>query len=177
MSQDYIGNVVIVGFNFPPRGYAPCDGRLLPIAQNTALFALIGTTYGGNGQTTFGLPDLRGRAAVGQGQGAGLSNVSLGEQGGRESVPVLATQMPQHAHALNAQSGLGNTAAPVGTALAQTALDDGTPIRSYSSAAPDTTLATASVLATGSGTPLPVRNPYQAMNYVICVEGVFPSRN
>lgn len=178
MSQDFIGNVVLVGFNFPPRGYALCHGQILPIAQNVALFSLLGTTYGGNGQTTFALPDLRGRAAIGTGQGAGLSNISLGEQSGVESLALLAANLPAHTHAMNVQSGQGTTAAPgAGVALAQTALDDGTPINSYSSAAPNTTLAAASIGSTGGSQPLSVRNPYLGMNYAICLQGAYPARN
>jgi microcystin-dependent protein len=177
MSDNFIGNIMLVGFNFAPRGYAFCQGQLLPIAQNTALFSILGTTYGGNGQTTFGLPDLRGRAAIGQGQGAGLSDVSLGEQSGVESKALTGANLPAHTHALNVQSGQGTTGTPgAGVALAQTTLDDGTPINSYSSAAPNTTLATASI-GSSAGTPLPIRNPYVGMNYVICLQGVYPSRN
>jgi microcystin-dependent protein len=178
MSENYIGNVVLVGFNFAPRGYAFCNGQLLPIAQNTALFSILGTTYGGNGTTNFALPDLRGRAAIGQGQGAGLSNVSLGEQSGVESRALLGANLPAHTHALNVQSGQGTTGTPgAGVALAQTTLDDGTPINSYSSAAPNTTLASTGIGTTGGGQALPIRNPYLGMNYVICLQGVYPSRN
>jgi microcystin-dependent protein len=176
MSQDFIGNVVLVAFNFAPRGYAFCHGQIMPISQNTALFSLLGTTYGGNGQTTFALPDLRGRAAIGWKQGAGLSDVSLGEQSGAEGRALLGANLPAHTHALNVQSGQGTTGTPGAlVALAQTILDDGTPINSYSSAAPNTTLASASI-GPNAGTPLPVRNPYLGMNYVICLQGVFPSR-
>jgi microcystin-dependent protein len=176
MADVFIGNIVLFGFNFEPRGYAFCDGRLLSIAQNTALFSLLGTTYGGNGTTNFALPDLRGRAAIGYGQGAGLSDVSRGEQGGVESQALLGANLPAHTHALNVQSGQGTTSTPTGAALAQTTLDDGTPINSYSSAAPNTTLASASI-GSSAGTPLPIRNPYLGMNYVICLQGVFPARN
>jgi microcystin-dependent protein len=178
MAQDFIGSITLLAFNFPPRGYAFCNGQTLPIAQNIALFSLIGTTYGGNGQTTFALPDLRGRAATGFGQGPGLSDVQIGEKSGFESVALQSTQIPSHTHALNAQSGLGTTGAPgTGMALAQTVVDDGTPLRSYSSAAANTTLASTSIGSTGVGQALFIRNPYLGMNYCICTQGVFPSRN
>ncbi len=177
MADAFIGNIVMVGFNFPPRGYAFCHGQILPIAQNPDLFSLLGTTYGGNGNTTFAVPDLRGRAAIGHGHGAGLSVVDLGEQIGVESQALLGANLPAHTHALNVQNGQGTTGTPgAGLALAQTALDDGTPINSYSSAAPDTTLASASI-GPNTGTPLPIRNPYLGMNYAICLVGVFPPRS
>lgn len=178
MSDAFIGNIVLVGFNFAPQGYAVCHGQLLSIAQYTALFSLLGTTYGGNGTTNFALPDLRGRAAVGMGNGAGLSPVTLGEKSGVDSTTLLQTNLPAHTHALNVQSGQGSTGTPgTGVALAQTTLDDGTPVNSYSSAAPNTTLASASIGSTGGGQPLPLRNPYVGMNYAICLEGVYPPRN
>jgi microcystin-dependent protein len=175
MSQDYIGNVVLAGFNFAPRGYLPCDGRLLAIAQNTALFSLLGTTYGGNGTTNYALPDLRGRAAVGS---TGTSTVVLGEQGGAETVALQTSHLPSHTHALRVQSGLGSTGVPgSGVVLAQSEVDDGTPLNSYSSAAHNTTLASASIGATGLGSAVRIRNPYLGLNYFICVNGVFPVRN
>jgi microcystin-dependent protein len=178
MADNFIGSIFLGGFNFAPRGYAFCHGQLLSIASNTALFSILGTTYGGNGTTNFALPDLRGRAAVGAGNGAGLSPVSLGEQSGAVSATLTTANLPAHTHALNAQSGQGTTGAPgTAVALAQTALDDGTPINGYSSAPPNTTLASASIGTTGGGQALPVRNPYQGLNYFICTEGVFPARN
>jgi microcystin-dependent protein len=156
-----------------------CNGQTLSIATNTALFALIGTTYGGNGVTTFALPDLRGRAARGQGTGPGLTAVAMGEKNGSETVTVLSSQLPAHSHALNAQSGLGTTSAPgAGVVPAQTVVDDGTPLRSYSSASPNTTLASASIGMSGAASQaMPIRNPYLGMNYAICVSGTYPSRN
>src|SRR5215831_8639728 len=100
MSEPFLGMIILVGFTFPPRGWAFCQGQLLPISQNTALFSLLGTTYGGNGQTTFALPDLRGRVPVGFGQGPGLSNYTQGQVGGVENVTLAINQMPIHTHAL-----------------------------------------------------------------------------
>jgi microcystin-dependent protein len=174
----FIGQIDLVGFNFAPRGWALCNGQLLPIAQNTALFSLLGTTYGGNGTTNFALPDLRGRVPVGQGTGSSLSNVALGEQDGRESVTLISNQIPPHTHALSVSSDPGTTSVPANnTVLAQTLLDDGTPLRAYSSSAPNTTLAASSVANTGGGQPLPIRNPYLGLNYIIALQGIFPSRN
>ena len=117
MSDPFIGNVVLVSFNILPRGWLPCDGRLLSISSYTAMFSLLGTQYGGNGTTNFALPDLRSRVPVGYGQGPGLSSVQIGEQGGSESVTVLAANLPAHRHTLNVQSGAGTTNAP-GTGVA-----------------------------------------------------------
>src|SRR5690606_34266597 len=110
--EQLLGQIIMVGFNFAPRGWAFCDGRLLPIAQNTALFSLLGTTYGGNGQTTFALPDLRGRCAVGMGQGPGLSQRVQGEMSGTENVTLIQTQMPAHTHTLMASTADGTTNVP-----------------------------------------------------------------
>jgi microcystin-dependent protein len=123
MSQPYIGQIILVGFNFAPPGWAFCQGQLLPIAENDALFALIGTTFGGDGESTFALPDLRGRAPVHRGQGPGLQNYQLGEAGGVEVVTLVATQLPQHSHAvdfsslsgtLRCRNGSANQLTPVG---------------------------------------------------------------
>ena len=98
MSEPFLGQIILVPYNFAPRGWAFCNGQILPIAQNTALFSLLGTTYGGNGQTTFALPDLRGRVAISSGQGPGLSNYDLGQVGGTETETLTINQMPMHAH-------------------------------------------------------------------------------
>src|SRR4029450_14155051 len=98
MSEPFIGMIILVPYNFAPRGWAFCNGQILSIAQNTALFSLLGTTYGGNGQTTFALPDLRGRVAISGGQGPGLSNYTIGEQAGTETITLLTTQMAAHTH-------------------------------------------------------------------------------
>lgn len=178
MSQNFLGNVMLVAFTLVPRNWAACNGQLLQINQNFALFALLGTTYGGNGTTTFALPDFRSRVPVGMGQGPGLANIQIGEKAGVESVTVLATNIPAHTHALNVQSGAGNTPVPsTGTVLAQTVADDGNPVSSYSSTAPDAALAATSVGSTGGSTPLGIRNPYLGLQYIICVAGIFPSRN
>ena len=98
MSEPFIGQIMMVGFNFPPRGWAQCNGQLLPISSHTALFSLLGTTFGGDGRTSFGLPDLRGRIAKHIGQGPGLANVTWGQRGGRENVTLTIANMPSHTH-------------------------------------------------------------------------------
>src|SRR5437879_11862971 len=103
MSTPLLGSIIMFAGNFAPRGWALCNGQILPIAQNTALFSILGTTYGGNGQTTFALPDLRGRVPVGSGQGPGLSNYDLGQQGGSESETLTVNQMPEHTHAITGE--------------------------------------------------------------------------
>jgi microcystin-dependent protein len=178
MADPFLGNVMLVAFDFVPRGWAACNGQLLAINQNAALFSLLGTQYGGNGTTNFALPDLRSRVPVGYGQGPGLDDVSIGERAGLESVQVLSANMPSHTHPLNVQSGTGTTPVPgTGTVLAQTVADDGNPVSSYSSSAPNTTIVAASVGTTGSGTPVGIRNPYLGLQYIIAVQGIFPSRN
>src|SRR5258708_2819111 len=113
MSSPFVAEIRIVGFNFPPKGWAFCDGQLLPISQNTALFSLLGTTYGGDGKSTFALPDLQGSVPIHQGQGSGLSERFLGEQSGEPSVTLLQTEMPIHTHIAVADgSGGGNQTAP-----------------------------------------------------------------
>ena len=171
MTEPFIGQISIVGFNFAPRGWALCNGQLMAISQNTALFSLLGTTYGGNGQTTFALPDLRGRAPMANGNGAGLSPRSLGEVSGRETVTLIATNLPQHAHALNANSARADRANAAGAAFGMAA--DAT----YATTAPTSTLAPNAVMPTGGGQPHNNMQPYLALNMIIALEGIFPARN
>jgi microcystin-dependent protein len=174
----YIGQIELFGFNFPPRGWAPCNGQLLAIANDAALFSLLGTMYGGDGVTTFALPNLNRRVAVGIGTGPGLSPITQGQVDGAEFVTLSIATMPGHSHTLNAQSGVGTTSVPgTSTVLAQVAEEDGTPARSYSSAAVSTTLSANSVGTAGSGLPVPIRNPYLGLQYAIAIEGIYPSRN
>ena len=223
MSEPFLGEIRMVGFNFAPTGWALCAGQTMAIAQNSALFALLGTTFGGNGQVTFGLPDYRGRSPVGMGAGPGLTAIDQGEMSGTESVTLLSTQMPQHTHAavFSGQPG------PVsGTAATTVSVDVGTNVANpmtaptqgattylsattakagltavtfnglYSSTPPDATKATlggvqastagtglsatsagnVSVSPAGGGQPVPIRNPYLGTNFIIALEGIFPSR-
>jgi microcystin-dependent protein len=165
----FIGEISLVPYNFAPRGWAFCQGQILSIAQNTALFSLLGTTYGGNGQTTFALPDLRGRAPIGAGQGPGLSNITLGEQAGLESVTLLTTQIPSHTHTAAATQAAATSTRPAGNVPAGGG--------SYNPTSDGSTLASGFIGNTGSGQPHENRPPYLGLNYVIALEGVFPSRN
>lgn len=172
MSEPFIGEIKMVGYNFAPRAWASCNGQLLSIAQNTALFSLLGTTYGGNGQTTFALPDLRSRVPVGAGQGPGLSNYTLGQMRGTESHTLSSNEIPAHTHTVNANSGIGTENDPNAHFLSSAPLGLG---NVYSTAA-NTTMPSDTVRSPGSQ-PHANLMPYQAVNYVICLEGVFPSRN
>lgn len=170
MSQPFVGQIIAVGFNYAPLGWALCNGQSLPISEYQVLYALIGTTYGGDGQTTFNVPDLRGRAAVGVGQAPGLSPYALGQVSGTESVTLTANQIAPHTHTLRAaatQTGSTPTAVEVlGTPSTE-------PI--YGTAGPATSLHPASVgMATGGNLPHDNLQPYQTINYIIALEGIYP---
>ena len=172
MAEAFIAEIRIFGFNFAPRGWAFCDGQILPIVQNTALFSLLGVNYGGDGRSTFALPDLRGRFALHQGQGPGLSQRFLGETGGQAGVSLLASQMPAHSHALRADAS-PTTAAPAGAALAPTA--NGTAV--YRSGAANALMAPASIAVAGGSQPHENRQPLLGMNFCIALQGIFPPRS
>jgi microcystin-dependent protein len=157
---------MLVPYNFPPRGWALCNGQILPIAQNTALFSLLGTTYGGNGQTTFALPDLRGRVALSSGQGPGLSNYLLGQVGGDESVTLNVNQIPTHAHSIGGTNSGSTSSRPAGNVNAQGG--------AYSSTSDSPMQPTGGA---GGGQPHSNIQPYLCLNYCIALEGIFPSRN
>ncbi len=171
----YVGEIRMVGFNFAPNGWAKCEGQILPIASNTALFSILGTTYGGNGQTTFALPDLRGRAPMhaGSGQGPGLSPRDLGENGGTAENTLLVDQIPSHNHLVNAVTTNGNQNLPTGNLPANTRLLD----KEYSDANPNTTMGATMVQPTGSNAPVNNMQPYNSVTFIIALQGVFPPRN
>jgi len=173
MSEPFIGQIMTVGFNFAPRGWALCNGQLLSISQNTALFSLLGTTYGGNGQTTFALPDLRGRMPVHQGQGPGLSNRVMGEASGQETVTLLTAQMPQHTHMVNAQSSPGNSTNPTNNYPATSSARDNI----YSNAMPNATMNPGEIGVAGGSQPHDNMPPYLVINFIIALEGIYPSRS
>ncbi len=183
--DEYIGIIKMFAGNFAPRGWAFCNGQLLSIAQNTALFSILGTTYGGNGQTTFALPDLQGRVPLGTGQGPGLSNYTLGEMAGTESTTLLITNLPPHNHIITveANNSEATTSAPVnGSSIAATVVPvgrDRNEAFGFNAEAPNTILNgdTAKCAPVGAGQPIGNIQPYLAMNYIICLEGIFPSRN
>lgn len=176
-TEPFIGEIMIGGFNFAPRGWALCNGQIMGIAQNTALFSILGTTYGGNGQTTFNLPDLRGRAILGVGQGPGLSDYSLGETGGSEIVTLLQTEMPAHNHAVQTNNGDGTLGTPVNNFFAGPGADRD--LFWYNPATSGTTpnMNPAAVALAGGGQPHNNMMPYQVLNYCIAMQGIFPSRN
>jgi len=181
-TEPFIGEIKILGFNFAPLGYLTCQGQLLSIAQNTALFALIGTIYGGDGQTTFALPDLQGRAPVGQGQGAGLPSYLIGGEAGNTSTSILTANLPAHVHpgtglsvSIPISTGGSDTASPEGAFLC----DRGVEV--YSSIATAGKNYGASTVSgntgiTGSSIPVGIMNPYLTINYSIATEGIFPSQ-
>jgi len=174
MSEPYLGQVIAVGFNFAPVGWALCQGQVLPISEYSALFQLLGTTYGGDGVSNFGLPDLRGRAALGMGQGPGLGPYVLGQLAGVESVTLTAGQFAGHTHALQA-AGTATTPTP-GSGVVLGTPAAATPI--YATAGTAATLAGSAVsLAAGGSVPHENRQPSLAINYIIAFEGIFPSQN
>ena len=172
MSDPFIGQVMLFAGNFAPRGWAFCSGQILSIAQNTALFSILGTTYGGNGQTTFALPDLRGRVAISSGQGPGLSNYYLGQAGGEETVTLNMEQMPMHLHMAAASAEGGTSATPNGGVWAGSTARD-----SIYAATADTTMNPQAISTTGGNQPHNNMPPYLGVNYIIALEGIFPSRN
>lgn len=182
-TEPFIGEIKILGFNFAPLGYQTCQGQLMSIAENTALFALIGTYYGGDGQSTFALPDLQGRAPVGQGQGAGLPSYLIGEEAGSTSTSISTANLPAHIHPgagisvnIPVSTGGSDIASPEGAFLC----DRGAEV--YSSIATSGKNYGASTVsgntgATGSSMPFDIMNPYLTINYSIAIEGIFPSRS
>lgn len=173
MSDPFVGQIIAVGFNFAPVGWAICDGSVLPIAENETLFNLIGTTFGGDGQTTFALPDLRGRAVVGMGQGQGLSPFGVGQNGGVESVALTSGQVGAHTHALAGASTSTTSAPGPSVVLGTSAAAD--PI--YATAGAAAALSPGAVSSTGGGVPHENRQPSLAITYIISLYGIYPSQN
>lgn len=170
MAIPYVGEIRIFAGNFAPAGWMMCEGQLLPIAENTTLFQLIGTTYGGDGQSTFGLPDLRGRIPVHMGQGVGLQNYVIGMLSGVEQVALTVQQIPSHGHPLLANTGTGHVSQPQGAYVA--AHRD---YRAFTTAAPTDTMGAQSVLPAGGSQPHENLPPYLCVNFIISLFGIFPS--
>ncbi len=172
--EPILGSVCFFAGNFAPRGFAFCDGQLLSIAQNTALFSLLGTTYGGNGQTNFALPDMRGRQIIHPGNGPGLSNIQLGQMDGAETVTLNINQIPSHNHGVSipATDALGNDNTPSPNKILAKTWP-----RLYSDQSSSTSLSAFLSGNTGGSQPHSIRDPYIAMNCLIAMEGIFPSRN
>ncbi len=175
----YIGMIIIFGGNFQIRDWAFCNGQLLPISQYTALFSILGTTYGGNGVNNFALPNLQGRMPIGFGNGAGLTPRSLGEMAGTESTTLLLTNLPAHTHAaqLKATSTASATGDPTGALLSKQPRTGG--VNVFATGAADTNMAPTSIQVgvTGSSQPVGIMPPFLAVNYLIALNGIFPSRN
>jgi len=167
--EPFIGQIQAFGFNFAPRNWALCNGQLLPINQNQALFSLLGTTYGGDGRTTFALPDLRGRKGIHFGQGPGLSNIALGERSGAENGTLTVANLPAHNHSISSKEE-GNSDSSSGTFIA----GDGTSAFGTSA---DSQMAPTCIGNTGNNVPFNIQNPYLGVNYCIAIYGIFPSRN
>jgi microcystin-dependent protein len=176
MADPFIGEIRMFGGNFAPTGWALCNGQLLPISQNTALFSILGTTFGGNGQTTFGLPDLRGRVPMNFGQGPGLTPRNLGENGGSETVTLLVTQMPAHTHQANASSANATAPSPQGGVWAQELDSQGGTGTGYTGT-PNTTMSPQAIGTAGGGQPHQNLQPYLCVNFIIALNGIFPSRS
>ena len=175
-TEPFIGEIKILGFNFSPRGYQTCGGQIMSIAQNTALFSLLGTTYGGNGQTTFALPDFRGRVPVGSGP-----NHVMGQMAGVNSISILTSNMPAHVHtaegisiSIPVSEGGADTDSPVNAVLANTS-SGLYASATNGSAAP--IVASGVTAVTGASLPIGIENPYLTLNYSIATQGIFPSRN
>lgn len=174
MSQPFVGQIIAVGFNYAPVDWALCQGQLLSISENEALFTLIGTTFGGDGRSTFGLPDLRGRAALGMGQGQGLGSYALGQAGGVESASLTSAQIGSHTHGLSA-AATATTSTPASSVVLGTP-DAATPI--YATSGTGATLTAGAVSTTpGGGLPHENRQPSQTINYIISLSGIFPSQS
>jgi microcystin-dependent protein len=174
--------IFLFGSNFAPVGFLMCNGQVLSIASNTAVFSLLGTTYGGNGTSTFQLPDLRGRVPIHAGQGPGTSNYVLGQSAGTETVTLTTNQLPSHSHAFNVNNSAGSTATPGTTTYLAAGPSTGSgpnasSLPTYTTTAPNTTLSANAIGLTGGTNPFTVVQPYLAVTFVIAMEGVFPSRN
>jgi microcystin-dependent protein len=173
MADPFVAEIRIFPFNFAPKGWAWCDGQLMPLSQNTALFSLLGTTYGGDGKSTFALPDLQGSAPMHPGQGPGLSLHDLGETGGSETVTLLESEIPAHSHALVAQVPPGDTNLPNGTAIARTI---GASPYLPPAGAPLVAMSDQALPPAGGDQPHNNLQPYLTFYFNIALQGVFPPR-
>lgn len=171
-SDPFIGQLALVPYNFAPRGWAFCEGQILPISQNTALFSLLGTTYGGDGQVTFALPDLRGRVPISAGQGPGLADYILGQTGGEETTTLTIAQMPAHSHAALADPDVGSSDSPGGNTPARNAAG----VPQYGSAT-SASLAAGAIGVTGGSQPHNNLQPYLTLHWIIALQGIFPTQN
>jgi microcystin-dependent protein len=175
MTDQFVGEIRAVGFNFAPQGWARCEGQLLPISQNTALFSLLGTSYGGDGRSNFALPDLRGASPMHAGQGQGLSAVFLGEEGGTETVTLAQPQIPLHTHTVSALAGNGSQNSPANAVYAQAHVGRLAELQ-YAPTGSPVTMAPNMLGVMGQGLPHNNMPPYLTVNFIIALQGVFPPR-
>lgn len=167
----FVAEIRIFPFNFPPKGWAFCNGQLLPLSQNTALFSLLGTTYGGDGRSNFALPDLQGRTPMHPGQGPGLSLHDLGESSGTETVTLIDSEIPAHNHNLMVTSLNSQSTNPSNTSLGR-----GNPVKVYLNSNPTTNMGLNAIAPTGGNLPHNNMMPYMTMNFCIALQGIFPPR-
>lgn len=170
MSEPFIAEIRIFGFNFAPRGWAFCDGQLLPIAQNTALFSLIGTTYGGDGRTTTALPNLQDRTPMHPGRGPGLTDRRLGEKVGSETVTLSEAQIPSHSHTMRASGSSAGATTPTNHLFANN-------VQAYHDASSLVALSSSAIATTGGSQSHTNMQPYLALNFCIALQGLYPSRS
>ena len=171
-SEPFIGEIGWFAGNFAPRGWALCDGQLLPISQNTALFSILGTTYGGDGRTTFALPAVRGRTIIHAGNGPGLTPRNLGAKGGSETETLTSAQMPSHTHTLRASAGSASANAPADNVMASPGRT-----RLYDSGEANVNMDASAITATGGSQPHNNMQPYNTLNCIIAIQGIYPSRS
>jgi microcystin-dependent protein len=179
MSEPFVAEIRIFPFNFAPTGWAMCNGQLMPISQNTALFSLVGTFYGGDGQSTFALPNLEGAAPMHPGLGPGLAQRFLGEAAGVETITLTTSEMPAHTHSMMARAAAGNTTNPTNAVTATTSWVAGTSfgaVNAYSTTVPADTPMSATLAVSGGGLPHSNLQPYLTLNFCIALQGVFPPR-
>src|SRR5262245_21523122 len=169
--EPFLGQLMVTAATFCPRGWAAANGQILPISQNTALFSLLGTTYGGDGNTTFALPDLRGRTAINTGQGPGLSNYTLGETGGTEVHTLTTNEMPAHTH-----QAYGSNAIPIGLNPGNLEVATQDRVRMYAPPGAEVAMAPQAIGITGGNQPFDIRSPFLTLQWCIALVGIYPSR-
>ena len=183
MGDSFVGEIRAVAFDYAPEGWLKCEGAVLPVQQYAALFSLLGNKFGGDGRSTFALPDMRARVAVGVSQAPGALPIKLGEAGGMAAITLQADNVPSHSHSLNVSSSNANEQAPTAsTCIAAPGSDDGrsgfVSTYGFSTSDPDVTLNSKSIgTNTGNTVPVSVMQPYLGMNYIICVQGLYPTRS
>jgi microcystin-dependent protein len=180
MSAPFVAEIRMFGFNFAPTGWAFCDGQLLPISQNTALFSLLGTNFGGDGKSTFGLPNMQGNVPIHAGQGPGLSQRFVGEAGGEQNVTLLSTEMPSHTHGFVCSTANATVVTSNTNQLAKGFkgnLQGNTQVKMYSTAAPNSQMNPLTIGISGQSNPHNNMMPYLTVNFCIALQGVFPARN